>query len=360
MRFSEHTSDNEQKTIILDKSNSLVATTWNMHLARAAVRGSLRPRVLLQQQQQRQCRPTIIQQHFSALVSSQQWDSPDDDTQFMARHPNPDHQAHMTRNGNRRSSLNNHHFQHAQVRFRRHDRASAFSKPRPHTKKQRSEYNRKLKKWQAEKDKHSAPGSQAGPHRQWMRERRQELLDKGTENEVIDPSWLQQYGYGDALLDDLVGNTSHLTSQPTPEPAHLGHQHKQFYNKVSDQMDRYRESIDALRSTSSEASSNNEILDPTAVVAKLPSDTAIANVLRAYRDRHGTRNKPIGIAMALQHLLQELKVPTVVFGEHTYTALLTCCRTPNEVRKETVVLCATSSRGNPYSIVTFLSHLLFY
>jgi hypothetical protein len=259
----------------------------------------------------------------------------------MARHPNPDHHADIY--SNRSRSLNN-HFQHAQVRFRRHDRASAFSKPRPHTKKQRSEYNRKLKKWQDEKDKHSAPGSQAGPHRQWMRERRQELLDKGTENEVIDPSWLQQYGYGDALLDDLVGNTSHLTSQPTPEPVHLGHAHKRFYNKVADQMERYRESIDALRSTTiSEKTSNNnnEILDPTtSTLAKLPSGTAIANVLRAYRDQHGTRNKPIGIAMALQHLLQDLKVPTAAFGEHTYTTLLTCCRTPNEVRKFTV-LCAS-------------------
>jgi hypothetical protein len=248
----------------------------------------------------------------------------------MARHPNPDHYNDM--NSNRRSF--NNHFQHAQVRFRRHDRASAFSKPRPHTKNQRSEYNRKLKKWQEEKDKHSAPGSQAGPHRQWMRERKQELLDKGTENEVIDPSWLQQYGYGDALLDDLVGNTSHLTSQPTPEPVYLGHVHKKFYNRVADQMDRYRESIDALRSTTtSSETSNHEVLDPTTIVAKLPSETAIANVLRAYRDRHGTRNKPIGIAMALQHLLQDLKVPTVAFGEHTYTTLLTCCRTPNEVRK---------------------------
>jgi pentatricopeptide repeat protein len=332
-----------------------------MHLARAAVRGSLRPLGL--HQQRRQCRPTIIQQHFSALVSSQQWDSNDDDTQFMARHPNPDSHAHIT-SMNRRRPLDNHHFQHAQVRFRRHDRASAFSKPRPHTKKQRSEYNRKLKKWQDEKDKHSAPGSQAGPHRQWMRERRQELLDKGTENEVIDPSWLQQYGYGDALLDDLVGNTSHLTSQPTPEPAHLGHQHKRFYDKVAHQMDRYRESIEALRSTTSrsEISNNNEILDPTTVVAKLPSETAIANVLRAYRDRHGTRNKPIGIAMALQHLLQDLKVPTVAFGEHTYTALLTCCRTPNEVRKDTVLLCAmrNSSSLLTSSLLTFLSRLRFF
>jgi hypothetical protein len=310
-----------------------------MHLARAAVRGSLRPLVL--QQQQRQCRPTIIQQHFSALVSSQQWDSHDDDSQFTARHPNPDHTA-----SNRRT-LN--HFQQTQVRFRRHDRSSAFSKPRPHSKKQRNEYNRKLKKWQDEKDKHSAPGSQAGPHRQWMRERKQQLLDKGTENEVIDPSWLQQYGYGDALLDDLVGNTSHLTSQPTPEPVHLGHAHKKFFNQVADQMDRYRESIDALRSSET----SNEIMDPTTTVAKLPSESAIANVLRAYRDRNGTRNKPIGIAMALQHLLQELGVPTVAFGEHTYTTLLTCCRTPKEVRRD------IQSCGNSCSFFTFLSPLFY-
>ena len=62
-------------------------------------------------------------------------------------------------------------------------------------------------------------------------------------------------------------------------------------------------------------------------------DKEISNVVRSFRDRHGTRHRPIGIAVALQHLLQDLGVPIHAFGEYTYTSLLTCCRTPNEARR---------------------------
>jgi hypothetical protein len=181
-----------------------------------------------------------------------------------------------------------------------------------------------MKKLADEKDAQSPPGSKAGPRRQWKKERIQQLLDYGTDNEVLDPNAEEEYGFEDALFEDIMGNTAELTSQPTPEPMYLGNKHKQFYNKVANQMDRYRDSIDAR------SQKDNELLD-VASEEGLPSDKSISNVLRAYRDRHGTRNKPIGIVKALQHLLKDIGVPTVGFGEYTYTALLTCCRTPKEV-----------------------------
>ena len=215
-----------------------------------------------------------------------------------------------------------------QVRFRRHDRSSAFSKPRPPTRKQRKEYNRKMKKLREKQERIGAPGSKAGPHREWLRERRQELLSyEPPSNALLDPNSSQENDYeiGDALLDDLMGNTAHLTSTPTPEPEYLGDRHEDLYNKLSDQMNRYRISVEALRGDQESA-----IFDPTRA-AGLPNDSDIANVLRAYRDKHGTRSKPIGIAKALEHLLKDIGVPTLAFGELTYNAILTCCRTPKEV-----------------------------
>lgn len=215
-----------------------------------------------------------------------------------------------------------------QIRFKRHDRASR--KPRPQTQKQRQKYNRKIKIQADEKAKHSAPGTHAGPRRQWRKERIQELLDygKGDSNELLDPNAADlEYGYEDALLEDLMGNSAHLTSQPTPEPIYWGHKHKQFYNKVANQMDRYREAIEARRSKEKD---DHELLDVSSEEG-LPSDKSISMVLRSYRDRHGSRTQPIGIVKALQHLLKDLGIPTAAFEERTYTTLLTCCRTPKEV-----------------------------
>lgn len=90
-------------------------------------------------------------------------------------------------------------------------------------------------------------------------------------------------------------------------------------------MDAYRGSIDNKHDE--EDGTSLELIVP------LPTDRDISNTLRAHRDRHGTRQKPIGIVKGLQHLLQDLKVPATAFGEYTFTALLTCCRTPQEGRR---------------------------
>ncbi|KAG7361652.1 PPR: pentatricopeptide repeat domain containing protein [Nitzschia inconspicua] len=225
--------------------------------------------------------------------------------------------------------------QQQQVRFRRHDRAT--SKPRPKTKKQRQTYNRRMKRINDQQTKHSAPGSKAGPRRQWARERWQQLLAMGGPNDEKSLALQEEdeeYTYEDAIVEELMGNTNHLTSQPTPEPVYLGHKHRQFYNRVADQMDVYKEAIEAQKKqTINEKNSSNIPIDPTTLSSLLPSDKDISNVVRAYRDRHGTRRQPIGIAMALQHLLNDLGLPVHAFGEYTYTSLLTCCRTPKEARR---------------------------
>jgi hypothetical protein len=182
-----------------------------------------------------------------------------------------------------------------------------------------------MKKLREKQERIGAPGSKAGPHREWLRERRQELLNYEPSSALLDPNQENEYGFGDALLDDLIGNTAHLTSTPTPEPEYLGDQHSELYETLSDQMDLYRSSVEALRNDQESA-----IFDPSRA-AGLPKDTDIARVLRAYRDKYGTRNQPIGIAKALEHLLKDLGVPTLAFGEHTYNAILSCCRTPKEV-----------------------------
>ena len=218
-----------------------------------------------------------------------------------------------------------------QLRFRRHDRSSAFSKPRPPTKKKRREYNRRMKREADKKAAHSAPGSKAGPRRQWAQNRWEQLLSHGKNDDqmLLATQESEEYTYEDAILEDLMANTSHLTSQPTPEPVYLGNRHREFYNKVADQMDAYREAIDA-QNNKDESSDNVPVVEPSTL---LPSDDDISKTLRAHRDRHGTRQKPIGIVRALQYLLQDLGVPVSAFGEYTYTTLMTCCSTPQEGRR---------------------------
>ena len=117
---------------------------------------------------------------------------------------------------------------HHQLRFRRHDRASAFSKPRPPTKKKRRAYNRKMKKEADERARHSAPGSKAGPRRQWAENRWKQLLSYNKDDKTLLPvTQEEEYTYEDAILEDLMGNTSYLTRQPTPEPVYLGNRHRE-------------------------------------------------------------------------------------------------------------------------------------
>lgn len=206
-----------------------------------------------------------------------------------------------------------------QVRWKRRDGNKAFDRPRKVTKKQRKAYSRQLAKEQAEKDKHGTPGSKAGIRREFSAALREQIVyPEHQEQDELDPL---EYDMGDALLDDLMGNTSDMSSTPTPEPVYLGHMHRRFHNRVADQMEEYLKNTTLTQETSSPSP------------ATLPTDQDISLALRAYRDRNGTRRNPIGIVKALEYLLHDLKVPLSAFEEYTYTTLLTCSQTPTEARR---------------------------
>lgn len=204
-----------------------------------------------------------------------------------------------------------------QVRWKRRDGNKAFSKERPPTKKQRKAYNRKLQALDQAKSKHGRPGSKAGERREFLQAYKEDLLN----DEPMDEKELLEYGMEDALLDDLMGNAKELGSQATPEPVYLGHRHDQLAARLRAQMDNLQQIQDS-------SGSSNEL-----TVNNLPDDRLVSLTLRAYRDKYGTRRRPVGLVAALQHLLQDLSIPIGVFGELTYTTLLTCCRTPNEGRR---------------------------
>jgi hypothetical protein len=87
-----------------------------------------------------------------------------------------------------------------------------------------------MKKEADEKARQSAPGSKAGPRRQWAKKRWEHLLTYGKDDEnntLLPATQDEEYTYEDAILEDLMANTSNLTSQPTPEPIHLGHRHRE-------------------------------------------------------------------------------------------------------------------------------------
>eukprot|EP00957_Ditylum_brightwellii_P067266 5104801-Ditylum_brightwellii.AAC.1 len=126
-----------------------------------------------------------------------------------------------------------------QVRYKRKGGASAF-KPRPPTRKQRKEYYRRQRRLEFEQvGKHSAPGSVAGPLRQEDEEERQFLLSYAKGEIPLIDEGDSEYDLGDALLDDLFGNSSSALSQPNPKRWHIGHRYNGYLAEVSDIMKGY-------------------------------------------------------------------------------------------------------------------------
>jgi pentatricopeptide repeat protein len=194
-----------------------------------------------------------------------------------------------------------------------------------------------LQSIQGEKEKHGKPGYKAGPRREWNQMAQNDLLnpDEDGDSDVL---LSNEYGAGDALLDDLMGNT--IAAADTPEPQYLGHKHRQYFNAVADHMDDYRQSQEQIAAVSTkDPDSKSHNASKAAAVALnppnvgLPPDAMIARALRAYRDKNGTRHRPVGLIAALSHVIHDMGVPVVAMGEYTYTALLTCCRTPVEARR---------------------------
>lgn len=219
-----------------------------------------------------------------------------------------------------------------QVRWKRRDGNKASSKVRPPTKKQRKAYNRKLQALQERENAHGRPGYKAGERREWIQSVKDDLLDSIDEKDDDDPSLLE-YGVEDALLDDLMGNTKELSSQPTPRPVYLGHRHDMYDARLRKRMGNYNKEIIVDDKSPSSSDDSGSGSDYALMTSTLPSDRSIALALRSYRDKNGTRQQPIGIVVALEYLLQDVGLSVAAFGEHTYTTLLTCSRTPAEARR---------------------------
>ena len=75
--------------------------------------------------------------------------------------------------------------------------------------------------------------------------------------------------------------------------------------------------------------SNDKNVEIT-VGASLPTDTELSQLIRSYRDKYGTRSKPVGIAPILQLLLTKLQVPLASLDEKSYSSLITCAIHPKE------------------------------
>jgi hypothetical protein len=92
-----------------------------------------------------------------------------------------------------------------------------------------------MKREADERARHSAPGSKAGPRRQWAENRLQQLLTYGKNDDELLPATQddEEYTYEDAILEDLMANTSYLTSQPTPEPVYMGHRHREYVSMLN-------------------------------------------------------------------------------------------------------------------------------
>ena len=209
-----------------------------------------------------------------------------------------------------------------QVRWKRKDGHSAFFESRKPTPKQKKEFRKRKRAIFHEKvGKHAAPNSKASVRRQDAEEERQMYLTLN-ENE---PAEEPDYGYSDLLLDDLMGNTANLTSTPTPEPVYLGNKHEFYYNAVVFQMRRYKEALAQMDAEKDQ----NALLEMPALL----TDHSISMVVRSYRDKYGTRLKPVGVAKTLELLLKDLELPISTFGEETFTSILTCCTTPGEARR---------------------------
>ena len=193
--------------------------------------------------------------------------------------------------------------------------ASAF-KVRPPTAKQRKRYNRRQKQLHWEKvGKHSAPGSKAGPRREMEKVERQRLLNLhyGKDEDKLLPAgganatlsnnvaMNDEYTGMDAMIDDLIGNTGHLSSSDTPTRERIGYIYPQ-----------------ALESVQSQINEKSGL-----------EDQEIALFIRSYRDTKTYKRRPIGIAAALRHI-KEVGIPINKLSTLSYNALLSCASSPME------------------------------
>jgi len=293
----------------------------------------------------------------------------------------------------------------------RKDRASTAYETRKPTKKQRKAYHKRQREQQYEATKHSKPGSKAIARRLEDRENKERLLEIAKEEEQLKqqlgvyfdrvndiqskiessekfttlvkegkvpqheiklaareaakksaekqgvshpplPSWWQErltYDWGDALIDDLMGNSSDLTSSPSPYPIYMGGEYGRLQRKVERAI---RGVQDHERFLLEEGNNNNML--PAARInghhhhQNVLSDKLISDFIRSYRDAHGKRTTPIGLVPTLELLLRESQIPRSSLGTYSYVSLLTCCKSPLEARKVNEMRKEDGVRSNAY------------
>jgi len=226
----------------------------------------------------------------------------------------------------------------------RKDGNKAFFKTRGPTPKQRKKYHKRMRDtYQQKEGRHSKPGSKAGPRREYFRDQKEYLIDRalGKIPSESSPEELE-YDFGDALIDDLLGNSAHLSASPTPKPVYLGHQYGKHHSKVLSMMDEFHAHLELAKST--------EGGDMNALAPPLPTDKQISMLLRSYRDRNSNRSRPLGIVKALRHLLTEIRIPTSVFGDRTYAAVMSCAASPIEARR---IMKMMNDNGQPPDVYIY-------
>ena len=209
----------------------------------------------------------------------------------------------------------------------RKDGNKTFFKTRPPTKKQKKKYHKRMRDVYQEKvGIHSKPGSKAGPRREYLNNEKNYLVGRALGKIPDEPSPDElEYNFGDAMVEDLIGNSAHLSASPNPKPMYIGRQYEKHFSKVSGMMQEYHAHLQLGKDSDDD---KNKALAPP-----LPNDQQISLLVRSYRDRNSTKNRPLGIVKALKHLITEIRLPTYILGEKTYAALMQCAASPIEGRR---------------------------
>jgi len=174
---------------------------------------------------------------------------------------------------------------------------------RPATRKQKIKYNRRKGEIEYEKKgKHSPPFSKANVRKEDEKRFEEEMLQlsegKG-EKENDD------YTGMDAVLEDLIGNTSDTSSMETPVPERVGYLYEKQVSLISSLRDKNLS----------------------------PSDKDVALLIRSYRDNNTFNKRRLGIANPLSHVVDTLNIPIDCLGRLSYHALLSCAARPEECLK---------------------------
>jgi len=180
-----------------------------------------------------------------------------------------------------------------------------------------------------------------------------EYLVASAKGKIPDPTPEEVgYDYGNAIIDDLMGNSAHLASSPTPTPLYLGGQYQQDkrHHKMKLMMEDYQKHLQQLAAADKDAGvdvdadvdadADEKSSSALMLAPPLPSDKKIALLLRSYRDTNSKSNlksnhrrRPLGIVKALRYIISDVGIPTTLFGKKTYSSLMACAANPTEARR---------------------------